>query len=621
MKRKLFLFCLALFLFCFNGFSIQSITDDDPIYDWIDSKILKGLSDYNIPAISFSFIKKDSLNYIKTYGIQNIDDEDSVDNSSVFHVASISKTVVAVAIMQLVEQKKLNLDSNINLYVNNLNFDAFERPITIRNLLQHTAGFDERNLYTTVLDQEKVISLEKHLRERMPPQIRQAGEVYTYSNYGFALLGLIVQNVSGLEINEYVTKFILNPLEMYNSGFKEHSNLNYVPSYLQKGNDLILYKKDYPLNYPASSFSTTSKDMANYMSFLINDGTFNERKILSKESISILFNSEFKHFNESDSGYSFGFFTSFFKGFEVVGHTGVKQGFASDLTLIPELGIGMFICVNASSYPNSNTRKFINVFKTELLDQLVQAKSESENEVVVNESEISLFKFKGNYRFTRYAQTTLDKLGVLIGLAPEIEVTVRNNKLSISKWDMELEYINENTFYDSKKEKYISFNRDEKGNFNYLFSSGINAYHKIKWFEKVSIQIYWIGTIVFFMILSFFMNLFILIFKKEREFKTLYRIELVIASTIVIGLVLLGYVLISTDPQQFVYGVPMLLKIALIFPFITILFQLINLKYLLNSWKKRKMQISNLLFHSVLFCISICIIPWWIYWNLLGFNN
>lgn len=621
MIRHLFLIFIFLFSIFTQAQSPERDTAPETLYNWIDAELKQGLSEYNIPAISFSIVQKDSLNYTKTYGVEKVGSTDISTNSSVFHVASISKTFVAVAIMQLVEQDKIDLDSNINTYLNKLEIEVFEKPISIKNLLQHTAGFDERNLYTTVLNEKDVISLENHLQHRMPPSIRDAGKTFTYSNYGFALLGLIVENVSGLAFDDYITKNILVPLEMKKSGFKTQIDFNYIPSYLQSNNELIPYRKDFPLNYPASSFSTTASDMNKYISFLLNNGSNSVKPILSKESLDVLFNSEFKHFKEAENGYSFGFFTSEFNGYKRVGHTGVKQGFASDLTLIPGLGIGLFICVNASKYPNSNTRKFINAFIQKLLDKLIVENYKVVNKSVkINESEINLSEFEGNYRFTRYAQTTLDKLGVIIGLAPEINVLIKNNKLSIPKWDLELDNISGNTFYDFKKEKYISFDKNEKGSITYLFSSGTSSYHKLNWYENISFQINWIGGILIVLVLNLFICLFKLIFKRKSNVRKICWIEFGIAMTILLGLTLLGYVLITTDPQQFVYGVPLLLKIALILPFLTIIFQFMSLRLLIGYWRSKKIKGFRLVYHSFLFCISIGIIPWWIYWNLLGFN-
>lgn len=250
--------------------------------------------------------------------------------------------------------------------------------------------------------------------------------------------------------------------------------------------------------------------------------------------------------------------------------------------------------------------------------------SDYEGEMVkipdLNKSTIDLSQFEGTYRFTRYAQTTLDKLGVLIGLAPEITVVSTGKYLEIPKWNIKLHHVKDQTFYDQVNKKYYAFGKNELSEIDYFFTSGIGAYHSLKWYETIGFQIAWIGFIVVFLLASLIISIVRLLFVRNKEVNPIRKISLGITMLIFIFLGLLGYVLITTDPQQFVYGVPNLLKFVLILPFLFVFLQYLAIKKMIENWRKHKLKLYILIYHSVLLLVSIAIIPWLFYWNLLGFN-
>ncbi len=119
--------------------------------------------------------------------------------------------------MQLAEQGKINLDTNINTYLKTLKIpDTYSEPITMRHLMTHTAGFEGGGVgYQITTDPEKLpVSISETLGRHMPARVKPPGEMSAYSNYGTALAGLIVEEVSGLAYNDYIQKYIFNPLEM-----------------------------------------------------------------------------------------------------------------------------------------------------------------------------------------------------------------------------------------------------------------------------------------------------------------------------------------------------------------------------------------------------------------------
>ena len=504
MKQFLITFLIVGSIFS-SGNVTYSRNTDDPKADlstWIDSQFTEGMDSFNIAGAAIVLMQGDSILYINGFGLQDLESNIPVkSNSSIFGVGSISKTFVAAAIMQLTEDGMLELNRDVNNYLTSFQLEyKFNDSITVEHLLTHTAGFDDRNIGTAVLSEENLIPLAQYLEKRMPPQIRPSGKVITYSNHGYALLGLIVEEVSGLAFHEYISQSILKPLEMNYSGFKRRDELkeNYVTSYLQRGGQLIAYQPDFQLYYPAGSFSSTASDMGHYISMFLNNGNFQGNQILDSTSVFNMFHRGFRHYDKSEYGWLLGFPESQWNGIRLIAHGGSIQGFESQLSLIPEKNIGVFICANSSGYPNSKSRVFIDQFINNLFARLIPESMVNKEKTKVSPEEGSvdepLEMFTGTYRNTHYAYTTFDKVAVLIGLAPEIKIVSKDNTLEILEWNDKLIPVSDLTFH-SKYDRYLAFGKNSKGEITYFFV-GAFAFHKLKWYEPVKFQIFWIGSII-----------------------------------------------------------------------------------------------------------------------------
>jgi CubicO group peptidase (beta-lactamase class C family) len=349
MKHLLILFLILFSFFCIKNPSFsQNASFYKPLdlEDWIDAEFTKGLKAYNIPGACFVLIQGDSVRHVNGYGVADIETKTPVNFESIFRIGSISKTFVAAAAMQLWEEGKLSLDVDINNYLKTFQIDyKFNDSITVRNLLTHSAGFDDRNIGWIVDTKEEVIPLAQYLKKRMPPQIRPAGTCITYTNHAYGLLALVVEEVSGLLFYEYVTQNILKPLEMYSSGFKTHDELekNYVSSYLPKDGELIPFKPIFMLNYPTGSLSSTATDMGHYISMFLNNGNYKDVPVLDSTTVFKMHQTEFKNYKEAGLGWLLGFSELYQNGFHIIRHMGMYQGFTSDLILVPELNTGFFL--------------------------------------------------------------------------------------------------------------------------------------------------------------------------------------------------------------------------------------------------------------------------------------
>jgi CubicO group peptidase (beta-lactamase class C family) len=147
--------------------------------------------------------------------------ETVVPDRTLFRPGSITKLFIGIAVMQLVEAGKIDLDRDINDYLDFKIPATFIQPITMRNLLTHTAGFDQRLRNLFVGRREDLRPLRDYLIAEMPDRLFSPGAVPAYSNYGLALAGYIVERVSGVPYKDYVRYQIFRPLQMEHSTFDQ----------------------------------------------------------------------------------------------------------------------------------------------------------------------------------------------------------------------------------------------------------------------------------------------------------------------------------------------------------------------------------------------------------------
>ena len=172
-----------------------------------------------IPGAVVIVIRNGEISFKEGFGYADIGSIKPVDPAKTrFRVGSISKLFTATAVMQLVEAGKLDLNSDVNTYLRSFKIPAtFPEPVTLSHVLTHTAGFDDRYLGIAVPLAQKVAPLRQYLSLHMPPRVLPPGKYFAYSNHGFALAGLVIEEVSGGSYNDYIQKHIFEPLRMTQS--------------------------------------------------------------------------------------------------------------------------------------------------------------------------------------------------------------------------------------------------------------------------------------------------------------------------------------------------------------------------------------------------------------------
>ncbi len=348
----------------------------------------------------------------KGYGHADATRERPVDPAAtLFRIGSVSKLFTWIAVMQQVEAGALDLDTDVNEY---LDFPIPAHPggpITLRHLLTHSPGFEEdsRDLFIEEVD------LGGWLAPRVPARVRPPGEFGAYSNYGTSLAGYIVERVSGLPWDDYLESRILLPLGMGRTTGRQPlpSELAGDMSQGLEGTDGRWEERPFEVlggSGPAGSMSATGLDMARFMMAMLPSGRQELEAILRPETLELMMARALVHdFRVNAQG--LGFYEKSSHGLRILGHGGNTRWFHSDLALIPELDVGIFVSYNSSRGAELSFGPFLNA----VLDQYFPQPPPT---VDLREGwEERLAAVSGTWRFNRASYTTFQKaVGLVSGL-------------------------------------------------------------------------------------------------------------------------------------------------------------------------------------------------------------
>jgi CubicO group peptidase (beta-lactamase class C family) len=317
---------------------------------FLDGMMPAQLEREDIAGAVVSVVKDGKLLFAKGYGYSDMEKRQPVTpDATLFRPGSISKLFTWTSIMQLVEQGKLDLDKDVNGYIDFAIPLANGKPITLRDIMTHTSGFEETARDLFVADAQHLTPLDQYLKQHLPKRIFPPFVVPAYSNYATALAGYIVQRVSGRPFEQYVAENIFTPLEMKRTTFVQP-----LPDDIKSLMSLGYRKaseKPQPFEFveafPAGSVATTAKDMATFMIAHLQDGKFGDKPILRPETAKLMHTRTFGSDNHLN-GMALGFYEESRNGKRIIGHGGDTELFHSDLHLILAENVGLFVSYNSA---------------------------------------------------------------------------------------------------------------------------------------------------------------------------------------------------------------------------------------------------------------------------------
>ncbi len=319
----------------------------------------------DIAGASVLVMKDGNVLLQKGYGYADVKSKKPVDpTSTIFRLASISKLFTWISVMQLEEQGKLNLDADVNQYLDFPIRPAFNKPITLRNLMTHTAGFEETLNDIIITNPKQTVSLRDYLIANQPMRIYPPGEIPAYSNYGVGLASYIVQRTSGEPFEQYVQEHIFGPLGMTHSSFYQplQKSLADLPSQGYRGNTTkpaVGFEIFNPVG--AGGVSSSAADMGRLGQALLNGGELDGKRILKPETLALMWTPQFRASDQLPP-ICMGFYQDWRNHLRWIGHEGDLIAFHSLFFVEPTQKIVLFVSYNSAGGGSEPRPEIINFF-------------------------------------------------------------------------------------------------------------------------------------------------------------------------------------------------------------------------------------------------------------------
>ncbi len=309
----------------------------------IDPLMTAWIEQHRGPGAVVVVVTRDATIFAKGYGLADIEAKRPfTTNATLVRPGSISKLFTGIAVMQLVDAGKLDLDRDVNDYIDfAIPTPDGGVPVTLRRLLTHRAGFEEHFKGLFSRDAEPV-PLRKWLVDSLPRRLFPKGDVEAYSNYGFALAGYIVERASGEPFTAYIQRHIIEPLAMNHSTFQQPLPADLAPLVAKpyRSSDQPPIAPFETIIAPAGALSATADDMSRFMRMLMNGGELDDVRILSKARLDEMMAPQ----SSSPAGYlGLVFIGKKIAGRDTLGHDGETMAFFSRLDLFLADGVGIFV--------------------------------------------------------------------------------------------------------------------------------------------------------------------------------------------------------------------------------------------------------------------------------------
>ena len=330
----------------------------DDLGAFLDGLMPLEIENADIAGAVVAVVKDGKLVLAKGYGFADVQKKEPVSpETTLFRPGSISKLFTWTAVMQQVEQGKLDLDRDVNDYLDFKIPPAFGKPITLRNIMTHSTGFEETAKDLFVGSAEDLRPIPEYLRVHMPARIFPPGMTPAYSNYATTIAGYIVERVSGQKFDDYVEEHFFKPLNMTHATFRQPLPEALKP-FMSKGYALGSGEAK-PFEHvqvaPAGSLSASAVDMTHFMIMHLQNGKYGDVQFLKPET-AVEMHARQQGWPAAVNAMCLGFYEESQNGHRIIGHGGDTVYFHSDLHLILDSNVGFFVSYNSAGRGEFNAR-------------------------------------------------------------------------------------------------------------------------------------------------------------------------------------------------------------------------------------------------------------------------
>ncbi|MBX0297562.1 serine hydrolase domain-containing protein [Haloarcula nitratireducens] len=474
----------------------SELSDRDELERWLDETMADQLERHHVPGATVVVVKDDAVFLAKGYGYADLESgRPVVANETIFSIGSTGKLVTWTAVMQGVEDGRLELDRDINDYLIDSAVtvpDTYPEPVTLEHLGTHSAGFEDTLDGMIVDEPGKIRPTEETLAEHRPARVRPPGKFVAYSNYGTALAGHVLVEQYDTSFAEYIGGRIFTPLEMGDTTYAQPLPARLEPrraiGYTYQNGD---YRAHSPLIWTlppeGGSFRTTGTDMGRFMLAHLNEGMYGSARILEAESVEDMHR---RHITKSRdvpelNGMAYGFIEMDRNDERIVGHWGDTPRFKSLLALFPERDVGVFVVYNA---PGGAPARF------ELLEAFTDRYYPRSDAPLVNPPAGAAGRAEaltGDYRSLTISETSWQRiLGVTtrtytVGTTDDGYLTTSRLGEGTRRWVERRPGVYEAVGGD----ELLVFQFDEDGRAAHLFRGtfGPATYERVPWYESLTV--------------------------------------------------------------------------------------------------------------------------------------
>jgi CubicO group peptidase (beta-lactamase class C family) len=585
------------------------------------------LDTYRIPGATVSVVKDGVLLFAKGYGSADVANRIPVQaDRTLFHIGSITKLFTWTAVMQLVEQGKLDLHADVNLYLEDFQIPAtYPEPITLHHLLTHTPGFDDQLSNIFSFGPASLVSLDVYLEREMPTRVYRPGDIIAYSNYGAGLAGYIVEQVSGEPYEGYIENHILEPLGMAHSSPRQPvppalaaDEANGYSTMMREA----LETQEYLPNAPAGGISATAIDMAKFMLAHLQNGAYDGSRILQERTVQEMHR---QHYTSDPrlSGFAYGFMEWDRNGQHILWHSGGTAVFFSMLMLLPEDNLGVFYSFNGTGGSTARVK-----LRQAFLDHYFPAQIAELHPLPDHTQRVS--RYTGLYRESRFGFSTADKLFYAFSWVVEGSA---NPDGTLHYRDEDWIEVEPLVFRQVDGQGWLIFEQDARGNV-------IRAYQDIDPHEA-QIRMAWsedpmllmaVGGLCLILFLSTLIGwpVAALVDRRQgrtrataREARMARRLMAAISALHLLSPLWMGgtaAIIAVRNPLALMGSSQTILTVPLAFSFIAVILTAGAVVFTFLAWKNRFWGTLGRVHYTLVTLGALSFAGWLYYWNLLGWH-
>ena len=616
----------------------QGPRDPAELEAFLDELLGRELAENHIAGAAVSVVKDGKLFFAKGYGYADLEEGIPVDpEQTLFRIGSVSKLFAWTAVMQLVEQGKLDLDADVNAYLDLRIPATYPQPITLKHLMTHTSGFEEVLLGSVVSDPDDLMPVRAWLIAHMPARVHPPGDYVGYANYNAALAGYIVARVSGQPYDQYVQEHILAPLGMVHSTAQSP-----LPSEL-RGYASVGYAyaesafREFPVYLiqsavaPSGGIQASAMDMARFMNAYLpgshdSGATEAAARILQESTVQQMLSTLYTP-DPRLRGIAYGFFDLSDNGQRTLGSEGYYPPMHSQLLLLPEQNLGVFVTYNSEDAGELTTQHV--GFQRAFFDHYYPAPAVAPIQPPADFAERA-GRFVGTYRVASSPHTTLIKIVELFGAYRARISDPGDGTLLLSAAGLDLRFAEVAPLYFQQVDGPFAmvFCEDDSGHITDMYTDLMPQYSTVKlgWYETTGFNVALaLGCVVLFLsvipvaAISFIRN------RRLRGDRTSKSDGARVAHGIIVSicvlnlLFLVGTVLWGQPPTE-LGSISLMAKLALGLGVLAAVLTVGALIYTVLVWKNHYWGRAARAYYTLLTVAAVAFVWFLDYWKLLGWR-